>query len=279
MTERKSRTTSYKFIDLVLLYEGEITNERLRTFLNVSNVQASRVLAAYSEEFPDNLERQEGGGKSKYRIARAFKSHVSDGAVWSYMKIASADSAITTVNDLVDLADVRPEIFRILRSAVREAKGVRALYRSMNNPLGKLRTLFPHAIMFVGRRWHVRAYDEERREFRDFNVGRLQDIDLLHTSSPRTSLDDHEWSAEVSIQLIAHPDLSIEQQKLIRDEFFKGAAARVIRCRGALVKYMVREMEIAVNVKEQTPPDYQLALGNIKNVGRWLFENKAVEPT
>jgi len=75
----------------------------------------------------------------------------------------------------------------------------------------------------------------------------------------------------VPVRLIAHPELSYEQETVIRYELFGNTSARVTTCRGALVSYFIQDVRAAVDVDKQKPPEYQLAIGNIKDIKKWLF--------
>ena len=62
----------------------------------------------------------------------------------------------------------------------------------------------------------------------------------------------------------AHPLLNPEQEQLIRDELFKGAAGRRVTTRRALIKYVLRELEVAEDPEKQRPPNYQLYLYRVE---------------
>jgi len=83
--------------------------------------------------------------------------------------------------------------------------------------------------------------------------------------------DDAAWNAHVPVRLVAHPDLSREQEEVIRFEYFDNTSARVITCRGALVGYFIQDIRAAIDTVKQCPPDYQLAVSNTAEVKRWLF--------
>ena len=57
----------------------------------------------------------------------------------------------------------------------------------------------------------------------------------------------------------------------MRNEYFKGTAARVENCRAALLNYLAQELMAATDMKRQAPPDFQLAIENIQECRRWLF--------
>lgn len=77
--------------------------------------------------------------------------------------------------------------------------------------------------------------------------------------------------AKVRVRLVAHPDLTPDQESLIRFEYFNNTAARIDTCRGALIGYFIQDVRAAIDTKTQQPPDYQLAVANIEEVRPWLF--------
>jgi predicted DNA-binding transcriptional regulator YafY len=148
---------------------------------------------------------------------------------------------------------------------------VEITYRSMSEPQPHKRMLSPHTIVHVGRRWHVRAYCSDKKQFRDYALGRIMDANLIEMPSEKFMDDDKAWMTEVRVRLVAHPDLTPEQESVIRFEYFKNTSARVVVCRGALVSYFIQEIRAAIDTRKQCLPDYQLAVSNIKEVEPWLF--------
>lgn len=73
----------------------------------------------------------------------------------------------------------------------------------------------------------------------------------------------------------------VKQANVIRREYMNGAAVRVIRCRHAMVSYLLQELCVAVSPQVEFPPSYQLALVDDKPVAllgltvpcpiRWVF--------
>ncbi len=157
-----------------------------------------------------------------------------------------------------DFTHVDPQTYRAIHSAVSTVAAVQIVYRSMNHPKGKKRIIHPRAFVFAGRRWHVRAFDEATREHRDFNIGRIWQVDSAQKNVETPT--DSDWDEYVHLQLRPHPLLNPAQEQLIRDELFKGAAGRRVTTRRALATYVLRELEVAENPEEQRPPIYQLYL-------------------
>jgi hypothetical protein len=53
----------------------------------------------------------------------------------------------------------------------------------------------------------------------------------------------------------------------------ESAAARKIRCRAAMVNYVLQELRGALSPATECPPGYQLALADKQSLDQWLFES------
>lgn len=263
MTEENRTQTQFEFIELVLAYEGLLTNQRLREKFGISNVQASRILASYRKMYPHNISLFSGEGRGKYVPTARFTPEVATLNVDRYFRVAADTSALVQMEDVrQDFTHVDPDKFRLVHSAISKDSAVQILYRSMNHPEGQERVIHPRAFVFAGRRWHVRAFDEATGEHRDFNLARIWQVDSAVKSVETPT--DSEWNEYVNLLLRPHPLLSPAQEQLIRDELFKGAAGRSVTTRRALTKYVLRELEVAENPEVQRPPEYQLYLYRIE---------------
>jgi len=259
VSEENRTQTQFEFIELVLAYEGLVTNQRLREKFGVSSVQASRVLASYRKLYPHNILQLAGEGRGRYAPTTRFNPEVATLRVDQYFRAVANTSAHIEMEDVrQDFTNVDPLIFRTIHSAMSTVSAVKVLYRSMNHPEGQERIIHPRAFVFAGRRWHVRAFDEATKEHRDFNLARIEQLDFAQKSVETPT--DSDWDEYVHLHLRPHPLLNPAQEQLIRDELFKGAAGRSVTTRRALIKYVLRELEVAENPEVQCPPEYQLYL-------------------
>ncbi|MCY1365497.1 hypothetical protein D9M69_523440 [compost metagenome] len=117
----------------------------------------------------------------------------------------------------------------------------------------------------------MRAFCSTRQEFRDFALGRIENPKVRNEASERNVIDDTAWNTMLDVRLIAHPALSEEQQNVVRLEYFSNTSARVERCRAALVSYFVQDVRAATDVVRQPPPEFQLAVENMEELGEWMF--------
>ncbi len=259
MAKENRTKTQFEFIELVLAYEGLLTNQRLREQFGISSVQASRILASYRKAYPHNISQLTGEGRGRYTPTTRFAPEVATLSVDRYFHAAAKTSVhIQMENVRQDFTHVDPQKFRTIHSAMSTFSAAKMLYRSMNHPEGQERVIHPRAFVFAGRRWHVRAFDEATGEHRDFNLARIWQVDSAQKSVETPT--DSDWDEYVHLQLRPHPLLNPAQEQLIRDELFRGAAGRRVTTRRALTKYVLRELEVAEDPELQRPPNYQLYL-------------------
>lgn len=265
-------------LELLLLWEGVLNRTRLKSLLDLGDARASQWIQEFRSKHPRWLV---WNTKSRsYHATREAYAKRSDsaaslakylGLVGLPYVVADAKAIGSICAAFPDLSAPDPRIFAVLSQAIRLHSAVEITYRSMKEPTPHQRTISPHHLVRAGRRWHVRAYCSTHQDFRDYTLGRIVDVAPLELPQERLENADTAWNARVPVRLIAHPDLSREQEEIIRFEYFGGTSARVVTCRGALVGYFVQDACAATNVKRQQPPEFQLAVANIDEVSPWLF--------
>lgn len=267
-------------LELLLRWEGQVGNARLRYLMGLSSIRASQWIREFREFRPhwtlwNSITRSFNASPEFYRDTQEEHS----GSLAQYLSLVGLPSSTNSDNQHVvvaafpDITTPNPNTFAILSSASRLARAVEITYRSMKDPKPHIRIISPHSIIRAGRRWHVRAYCDLNKQFRDYNLGRISDVKLLDKPSESLMKHDKDWMTEVKIRLIAHPDLSPDQESLIRFEYFQDTAARVTTCRAPLINYFIQDVRAAIDVKTQRPPEYQLAVQNLEEISQWLFPN------
>lgn len=273
-------------LELLLIWEGRLNRGRLMELFDLSTNWASVWIREFRELHPDWL-AWDTKARSFHATATAYQARRSPDSrrlaeaesLAQYLALvglpyAAADISAGRGSPLAafpDLSTPSPKHFAVLSEAIRTGRTVLITYRSMQNPEPHQRIISPHNLIRAGRRWHVRAFCDTKKDFRDYALGRIVDANLLKDPSSRLEQDDEAWMIRVPVRLVAHPDLTMEQESLIRFEYFGNTAARVETCRGALVSYIIQDVRAATDVKKQRPPDYQLAVANLEEVKPWLF--------
>jgi len=270
---RLNTDAGLRVVELLLLWEGRVRNARLRAMLGIHFTTASRLVAAYRELNPGAAE-YEASTKS-YVASPSIKAALTDGTVEEYLALVDRTRACTdpVVRVLRDLGDLQPTLFALLHRACEDRIGVHIVHGSMRSPKQSEREIWPHSLVQAGRRWHVRAWCAEAEAFRDFSLGRIHDARLLDAERPAQAdpLRDTDWQTFVDLQLVAHPELSREQQRLVQDEYFKGASTRGMTERGALLPYLIHDLRASLDVAKELPPSFQLAVADPIALAPWLL--------
>lgn len=266
---------SLRAIEALLLWEGSAGNERVRELLGLHFTTASRLLAQYAALNPTGLNYS-----SSHRswIADAdFKPLLTSGSIDEYLALTWSTDAVASclVRTRIALGDVQPALFAVLHRASREGLGVTATHCSMRDPTPRRKTIFPHALVEAGRRWHVRAYVLGVEAFQDLAITRLSEVELIGIPRPEVAnpASDVAWNTTVDIRLTPHPDLTAEQKVMVRAEYFGRSAARVEAARAALLPYVIHDLRAATNVTVERPPEFHLYVSNAAELARWLMPN------
>ena len=264
------RDQRLRIMEGVLTWEGEIGNARVRQLFNLQPVQASRLLADFRALMGSRIVEDGRAKVLRYAVPEEAGSLIS---LEEYvLHSAAAEGGNPSLIDArADLTDVQPIIFATLRKAVISKTGVKISYASMANPRYAERTIFPHAIVHVGRRWHVRAWCAKRQGYRDFTLGRVRSIEAVPEHAPSDIGSDDGWETIVDLGLQAHRKLSVDQQQVVQDEYFGGTSERRLSVRACLVKYLIQDLRVAINPELDKPPEYQIELKNLSEIKKWLF--------
>lgn len=256
-------------MEILLRWEGELDNARVREVFGIQAVQASRLLSAFVSEFGDAVTR--ASPHAPITGTDAFKPRLAGSAPDEYLQLiqkAGSPGVSAAVEDLrLDLAPISPAVFSLAIQACRRHIGLRILYRSLSQPEGHIRLIFPHSLVRAARRWHIRAWCTERSDFRDFVFGRIGSASLDSQPSPVQAQSDAAWNEFLDLVVVSHPALPEPQARLLRDEYFGGELSRTLHVRRCLAGYTVQDLRIAVDAENQLPPAFQLALATTQKLG------------
>lgn len=182
------------------------------------------------------------------------------------LALAYAHTQVLSVPD----RPIKPEVLRPLLRACREQLRLEVEYVSLASPKAEVRLIAPHTLVNSGMRWHVRAYCEKNRAFRDFVLSRFRGTPDLLDKSDWSRSDDPGWNAQV--QIIIEPDrrLNADQQDIIRNDFGMDQGVLGITTRGALVKYMLQQYQLDPNNVRAKAAVQQISVANLDELGQWL---------
>ena len=243
-----------EFIDFRLLWGGRLNRSDLTTFFGISVPQASADLALYHQMAPKNLlyDKQQ----KTYVASEEFSPALASPDSLSFLNLVRQVEArllpkeATFLGWYPPVGVVRPPlrsipapVLRLVLEAIRSNRVLRVFYQSMNRDNPSFRNIGPHAIVFDGMRWHVRAYCFEHQEFRDFVMARILEGETIDESSVDVSKDDC-WKTLVTVVLTTASHLTEGQKRAVALEYGMDNYRLSVPTRKALLLYVLRQLPI-----------------------------------
>lgn len=278
MARQDSSEYRLSTLQLLLQWEGLLSRSRIAKLLNLGDVRASQWIQEFRDAHPTWL-KWDSKSKCHYATDDAYMamSNINNAVPFAnYLNLVNAPHVIANSDEYLcaafpELSTPNPEIFSEINQAIRSKLDLKVIYRSMSSPKQHERSITPHHLVRVGSRWHVRAYCASNNDYRDYNLGRFVQVKQQSPRRGKAAVDDLGWNTTVKVRLIAHPELTIEQEEVIRLEYFEGTTARIVSCRAALLPYFVQDIRAATDMSMHKPPEYQLAISNLDEISSWLF--------
>ncbi|TDK26269.1 WYL domain-containing protein [Luteimonas aestuarii] len=262
------RESRFHLLWSLLSWEGELRNRRLQDVLGLTSVQASRLIAQFRDEHPGAIENDPA---KKRWVPAGAPSAVASGELEDYLGTLEVED-VWFEDGRVDFLTPDRRVFAAVREACVSKAGLDTMYASMTHPKGHRRLLYPHTMVRLMQRWHVRAWCVQRKSYCDFTLGRMS-RPTIHEDPPPALPRDADWEERIDVRLGAHRALGIEQEQIIRGEYFGGAVARRLRVRRSLVNYVINDIRAAIDPKRQTPPEFYLEVLNVDEVQECLFSS------
>jgi predicted DNA-binding transcriptional regulator YafY len=243
-----------EFIDFRLLWDGRLNRSDLTGFFGISVPQASADLALYQQRAPGNLvyNRQQKAYIATEKFSPVLTSQDSLSFLNQVRQVEAKllPKEATFLGSYPSAGVVRPPlrsvpapVLRLVLEGIRNNRVLRVFYQSMHRENPSYRSIGPHAIVFDGMRWHVRAYCFEHSDFRDFVMARI----LKGKNSGESSVDassDACWNTPVQVVLKIAAHLTAGQKRAVAWEYGMKNDRLVIPTRKALLLYMLRQLPL-----------------------------------
>jgi len=272
----------YRLIEIVALWEGRLTTNHLCNSFGIARQQASKDINAYLRDVaPGNLEYDT---KLKgYKPSPTFTPKMTSGLADEYLHaLASTKDFAHTFSQLdlgfaqtemlnTPMRQVNPDILRALVQAARDGKKIDMGYVSLTSPDEESRIIAPHTLVCTPLRWHVRAYCEKNRDYRDFVLSRFRSIHDIEGDAQMRREADERWNTMVNITLVPDSRLSDYQKAIIAEDYNMVDYKRVISVRSALVPYAVQALNLDLTKIEAKPEAQQIVVANLDEVKQHAF--------
>lgn len=265
-----------QFIEFRLFWEGHVNRSDLIDQFGVSPNQASGDLNRYLALAPDNMVYDKSG-KTYVRSSRFSPLFLKPDATGYLSQVRSVAEGIVEKEDAwignlptfdgtpAPARGIDPVILRALVIAARRRESIEIHYQSMTSPDPEWRWVAPHALAFDGFRWHARSFCEKSGSYRDFVISRV--IETRQTRpADQSPLADAAWQETIILEIGPHPDLSLNQKRVIQLDYGMEDGRAVISVRRALLYYALRRLGLDTDPSARAPQDQQIILLNKDSV-------------
>lgn len=264
----------YWLIELLHWWEGEVQPLRLMECLHCTRQHASSKLREYRTSYPTALDYCT---KDKvYRPAAGFKPGLISGQADEYLGWLSGHSQGHAGSLPVQVLQtptrtITPQIIRPLIRALRENLRIEVDYGSVTSAERHGRIIVPHQLIKTANRWHIRAWCEKSRDFRDFVLSRFYGEPELLDKSSLNPEEDEGWNTQIELVLAPDHRLSKEKQAVIEQDYGMTNGQLRYATRACLVNYLLQSLNIDAHKLESQAEAQQLVIVNISDIKPWLF--------
>jgi len=277
-----------QFIEVMAYYTGMISRSMLARAYGISDPAATKDIKLYNDLAPNNLEYNPS--LFSFVPTTSFVEVFADLSPRSVLPMFSQN--LLTIDNpsgnepiygisvehlpmparLPDKS-VLAEIIRAMKAGTQ----LRVTYHSLTqrNEAESSRVIEPHALINTGLRWHLRAYNHDTHDFRDFVLSRFTSAQQLSVSAESNQDYDDIWTETITIKLTAHPGLDEKQRTALSYDYDMQDGKIEIEVRGALVAYVLQQLKVDTTADASLNPNaFQLVVTNREEVeifAHWAF--------
>ncbi len=276
-----------QYIETMAYYCGVVTRNDVARAFGISDAAATKDISLYGRLAPDNLiYRQNLFG---YVPGPTFTACVADLSPQAVLPMIASNltgmngpygeslifgipvASLPIPSRLPD-ATITAQVTR----AVAQKRRLRIRYRSLSDRESDYpRIIEPHALCHNNLRWHIRAYNEETYDFRDFVLSRITAAELLEEPAESSMQYDEDWVESVTLELAPHPGLPEKKRLSLLIDYGVTGGIITIEVRRALLGYLLSQLSVdTTRDASLNPHAYQLVVANrddIEPFAEWAF--------
>ena len=276
-----------EYIELMAYYTGLVTRSGVAKAFGLSDAAATKDLKLYSDIAPENLIYKHN--VFGFVPTTNFREVFADLSPATVLPMIEANltvvggpsrdkdifgipvSSLSLPNRLPDKA-VLAQVTR----AIHNKKKLKVSYHSLSNrKANRERIIEPHSLVNTGFRWHVRAYNEDTFDFRDFVLSRFEDAQTLDEAAESGAQYDDDWVEIITLQLTPHPKLDEKNRSSLLIDYGSNNDIIEIKIRRTLIGYLLQQLSVDTTEDHSLNPNkYQLIVLNrdeIEPFASWAF--------
>lgn len=276
-----------QYIEVMAWYAGVVTRSDVARAFGLSDPAATKDLKLYNDLAPGNLVYNHS--VFGFVPGAGFVAVFADLAPAAVLPVIAANLAVANGpygNTLIyglPAASLplparlpgRHTLAQITR-AIHGRRKLRLSYRSLSaRETRDPRVIEPHTLVNTGLRWHVRAYNEESFDFRDFVLSRVAAAECLDVPAESGEQYDDDWVEWVSLQLAPHRGLDAPRRESLLQDYGADGDVIELKVRRALLGYVLQRLGVDTTPdRTMNPNAFQLMLLNrdeIEPFAAWAF--------
>lgn len=238
------------YIEFRLYFLGEVGRADLMKRFGVAPAGATRDFALYRELFPGNVTFN--NTSKMYVIGKQFSpafEHAPE-RVLTALSRGFGDGVNPVAGSLIpceipnSLNCLKMSVLAPVTRAIYLGKAISLRYFSGTSGASE-RQIVPFAMATDGLRWHTRAFDRKRNEFRDFVISRMDVAAVIDESRPESHelpSQDIQWNRIVELDLVPHPDR--KNPELVKRDYGMIGGVLHLKMRAAMAGYILRQWHV-----------------------------------
>ena len=279
-----------QYIEVMAYYSGVVTRSDVAKAFGISDAAATKDLKLYGDLAPSNLVYNHS--VFGFVPSPSFSAVFADLAPAAALPTIAANLSVVGgpygKSSIYGIATEAlplparlpsPQVVAQITRAICGRKKLRVSYRSLSERQTQdLRMIEPHALINSGIRWHVRAYNQDTYDFRDFVLSRFTQAECLMEPAESSVQYDDDWVEMVSLKLAPHAKLEAQKRQSLLLDYgvdAPGEALIEVQVRRALIAYLLQRLGVdTTQDRSMNPNIYQLMLLNrdeIEPFASWAF--------
>ena len=279
-----------QYIEVMAFYSSVVTRSDVAKAFGISDAAATKDLKLYGDLAPSNLVYNHS--VFGFVPSPSFSAVFADLAPAAALPTIAANLSVVGgpygKSSIYGIATEAlplparlpsPQVVAQITRAICGRKKLRVSYRSLSERQTQdQRMIEPHALVNSGIRWHVRAYNQDTYDFRDFVLSRFTQAECLMEPAESSVQYDDDWVEMVSLKLAPHAKLEAQKRQSLLLDYgvdAPGEALIEVQVRRALIAYLLQRLGVdTTQDRSMNPNIYQLMLLNrdeIEPFASWAF--------
>lgn len=256
------------FIEFRAWFYGEVARKHVLERFEVATAAGTRDMALYKELAPGNVRYEQ----KLYRYLPGFKPlfhHDVDRTLAALTLGFGAGEPAATGELLSHAVPARLnqpalDTLAAVTRAIHNRQALSLVYHSMKSGPGE-RVIVPHSLVDSGLRWHVRAFDRVKGNFRDLVLTRMEQVEspasIALPAAHESMAADTAWQHQITLVLKPHP--AHPHPKVIAKDFGMQRGQLTVVLRAATAGYVLRQWQVDCTVDARLRgPEFRLCLAD-----------------